>query len=106
MEELENKSYKQYDYVSRYEGFPYYYHKEDNKYIYGITGHIDKSIAYVAHMVSNYDTLDSLALSYYGRPDYYWIIADFNDILDPLSSIYPKFKTLKIPTFTALKYKG
>lgn len=106
MEELESKNYKQYDYVSRYEGFPYYYHKEDNKYIYGITGQISKDITFVTHTVRPYDTLDSLALTYYGRPDYYWIIADYNDILDPLLPLYTKFKNIKIPTFTAVKYKG
>ena len=68
---LKNKSYKQYENISRYTSFPYYYHSEDNKYIYGITSHIDKNISYVVHKIRQGDTLDNLSLTYYGRPDYY-----------------------------------
>lgn len=104
MEVLKDKKYKQYDYVCRYSSFPYYFNTLDNKFIDGTTGHIDKNISYVEHAVRSEDTLDNLSLLYYGRPDYYWIIADYNDIQDPYTTLYLKFKIIKIPTFSAIKY--
>lgn len=68
---LKDKNYKQYENISRYASFPYYYHTEDGKYIYGITSQIDKNISFVSHKVEQKDTLDNLSLTYYGRPDYY-----------------------------------
>lgn len=104
MDNLKNKSYKEYDYVSRYTSFPYYYNTLDDKYVYGITSTIDHSIEYVEHKVTSADTLDNLALAYYGRPDYYWIIADFNDIVDPFIELSSQFKTIKIPSFSSVKF--
>lgn len=104
MDRLKDKNYKQYSNISRYASFPYYYNTEDNKYIYGLTSAIDKNIAFVVHKIRDYDTLDNLSLQYYGRPDYYWIIADFNDIIDCLSPLADKFITIKIPTFSAIKF--
>lgn len=101
---LEDKKYKTYDNISRYSSFPYYYHTIDKKFIYGVTSHIDKNISYVAHVVRQGDTLDNLSLTYYGRPDYYWMIADFNDIQDPYIELYRHFKTINIPTFTSIYY--
>ena len=101
---LKNKSYKQYENISRYTSFPYYYHSEDNKYIYGITAHIDKNISYVVHKIRQGDTLDNLSLTYYGRPDYYWMIADYNDIQDPYEILYGRYDRLLIPTFTAISF--
>lgn len=34
------------------------------------------------HIISELDTLDSIALFYYNNPLYWWIIADVNDIQD------------------------
>ena len=34
---LTQKTYKEYDYVSRYSVFPFYYNRIDEKYIYGLT---------------------------------------------------------------------
>ena len=82
MDVLKDKNYKTYDYTSRYTSTPYYYNTEDNKYIYGIGKQIDKNTAYTAHKVKETDTLDYLALKYYGNPTYYWVIAYFNDIQD------------------------
>lgn len=101
---LKDKNYKQYENISRYASFPYYYHMEDNKYIYGITSQIDKSISFVSHKVEQKDTLDNLSLTYYGRPDYYWMIADFNNIQDPYERLYGNYEALKIPTFTSIQY--
>ncbi len=105
MDRLKDKKYKQFEYVCRYTAFPYYYHTEDKKFVYGTTAHIDKNISYLIHKVRQEDTLDSLSLLYYGRPDYYWIIADYNDIQDPFETLWMKFKSIKIPTFSAIKYK-
>ena len=106
MDRAKNKSYKVYDYVSRYTKFPYYYNELDGKYYYGITDQLNKEIKYVVHKVNDYDTLDLLAYSYYGRPDFYWIIADFNDIRDPLMELKGNYTTLKIPTLTEIYYGG
>ena len=80
------------------------YHTKDNKYIYGITSQIDKNISFVSHKVEQKDTLDNLSLTYYGRPDYYWMIADFNNIQDPYEKLYGNYESLKIPTFTSIQY--
>lgn len=101
---LKNKSYKKYQNISRYASFPYYYHTKDDKYIYGVTAQIDKNISFVTHTIKESDTLDNLSLTYYGRPDYYWIIADYNNIQDPYERLYGKYKVLNVPTFTAIKY--
>lgn len=101
---LKDKKYKSYEDISRYASFPCYYHEIDDKYIYGLTSHIDKNISYVTHTVREGDTLDSLSLTYYGRPDYYWMIADFNDIQDPYETLFENHATLSIPTFTSIYF--
>lgn len=99
-----HKQYKEYNRVSRYSVFPYYYIKEDNKYAYGITSHLkhDK-VSYKGHKVVLGDTLDTLALYYYNNPTYFWIIADFNNIRDPYEELEVG-KILKIPTFSKVEF--
>ena len=104
MDRTTNESKKVYDYISRYTKFPYYYQELDQKYFYGITDQLNKNITFLVHKVNDYDTLDLLALTYYGRPDFYWIIADFNGIKDPLIDLPKKFKTIRIPTLTQIYY--
>ena len=41
MESLKQKTYKTYDYISRYQPFPYYYNEEDKKYIKAIIDRLD-----------------------------------------------------------------
>ena len=48
-------------------------------------------------MIKDTDTLDSLALKYYGRPDLFWVIADFNRIQDPYINLYENYNFLNIP---------
>lgn len=105
MELLKQKSYRSYDYISRYQPFYYAYHILDNKYIYSITGQLNKNNNYVELKVQQFDTLDSLANKYYGRPDYYWVIADFNDIQDPFIQLWGNYKTIKIPTLGNISFK-
>lgn len=104
MEILINKSYKQYDRLSRYNPFPYYYHTIDNKYVYGTTSYLLNTTPYQTHIVSKGDTYDSLALHYYNNPTYYWIICDFNRIQDPFNN--PAVGTaLNIPVISSIKFE-
>lgn len=104
MDVLINKSKKFYDYTSRYATFPFYYHTVDKKYIYGITGNLNTNTEYVIHMIKDTDTLDSLALKYYGRPDLFWVIADFNRIQDPYINLYENYNFLNIPSLSGIRY--
>ncbi len=104
MDVLVNKAKKFYDYTSRYATFPYYYHTIDKKYVYGITNNLDANSEYVVHMVKDTDTVDALALKYYGRPDLYWVICDFNRIQDPYINLYEEFNFLYIPSLSGLRY--
>ena len=104
MDVLKDKQTKTYPYISRYSAFPYYYNSADNKYIYGITAQLDKNTVYVAHQVIQSDTLESLALKYYGRPDYYWIIADFNSIQDPFIKLIDYFDIINVPSISNISF--
>lgn len=101
---LINKQRRTYTYTSRYSKFPFYYNTVDGKYIYGLTGQLDLETDYVLHTVAPGDTLDSLAFQYYGRPDFFWIIADFNRIKDSLGVLYNKYSTIKVPNMTRLNF--
>lgn len=104
MDILKNKQTKSYDYISRYTPFYFYYHDKDDKYFYGITSNLDTLSSYVLHQVEQSDTLDYLAFKYYGRPDYFWLIADFNRIQDPFIKLSNKYKTLKIPSLSTVSW--
>ena len=97
-----NKAYKDYSYVSRYNVFPYYYHKEDNKYFYGITAYLDDTTIYTLHTIQQGDTLDRLALDYYNNPTLYWVICSFNHIKNPYKELVPG-QTIKIPALANIK---
>lgn len=102
---LTEKSYKTYDRVSRYSVFPYYFNRVDNKYVYGVTSNLNLTdTRYVNHTVKLGDTLDSLALHYYNNPTYFWIIADFNRIIDAYCEL-KEGTVVKIPTFSDISYE-
>lgn len=105
MDILKNKQYRQYDYISRYAPFPLYFNTVDKKYVYGTTAHLNDKSEYVAHKVTMIDTLESLALKYYGRPDFYWIIADFNRISDSFITLIDFFSVIKIPSLSTLSFE-
>lgn len=98
-----DKQYRTYERICRYDVFPFFYNKTDNKYFYGITANLKKSIRYVAHKVVEGDTLDTLSLYYYGNPLYYWAIADFNNINDPYTDLKID-DIIKIPTLSDIEF--
>lgn len=103
MSSILNKSYKEYSYVSRYSSFPFYYHREDNKYFYGITAYLKDTTVYTLHTIKQGDTLDTLALDYYNNPTLYWIICSFNHITNPYITLVPG-STIKIPSIANIEY--
>jgi hypothetical protein len=104
MSDVFNKQYKNYDRVSRYQVFPYYYHESDKKYFYGISSHlITEDTPFVSHKVVRGDTLDTLALYYYNNPTYFWVIADFNRIQDPYADLVVD-SVIRIPTFSNIAF--
>ena len=105
MDVLKDESKRAYPYISRYAPFPYYYNIKDGKYVYGLTSRLSDDCTYALHTVKESDTLDSLSEHYYGRPDLYWIIADFNKIVDVIDTkLFNKYKTLKIPSMSDLRF--
>ena len=106
MDVLNNKSSKSYEYLSRYASFPYYYHSLDKKYVYGLTAQLSDKTTYVLVDVNMDTSLDGLAAKYYGRPDYYWIIADFNRIQDPFIRLSDYFVKIKVPALTAVEFES
>jgi len=103
MDILSNETYKQHNNLSRYTLVPIFYNKLDKIYQPGFPMRLDKNTPFVKHKVVVGDTLDSIALYYYGNPTYYWIIADFNDILDPFLPLKVD-EYISIPTFQQLTF--
>ncbi len=104
MDALKNKNYIQYDYISRYTGVPSYYNINDDRELLGLCKNVKKTASYAVHKVTPDDTLHKLALKYYNNPTYWWIIASYNDILDPFIRLIDRYKTLKVPTLSVLSY--
>lgn len=104
MDITKGKYYKSYDYISRYQPFYYSYNIEDDKYVYSLTSQLSKDVSYAKVSIKQGDTLESLSNKYYGRPDYYWVIADFNSIQDPFEKLFGKYKTLNIPSLGNITY--
>lgn len=106
MDKLTNKQYNSYNYNSRYSSTPYYYDLENKKEIFGIGEAFNKNIPYITYKVQQGDTLDSLALTYFNSPDYWWIIAFMNNISDSFINLSEHFTYLKIPTVTSIEFKN
>lgn len=104
MESLKDRSIKDYEYTSRYSPFPFFYNKDDDKYIYGLTSWLSLDTEYSLHRIEDSDTLDSLAFKYYGRPDLYWVIADYNRITDPWVNLWENYNFLYIPSLSGIRY--
>lgn len=103
MDILKNKSYKEYDRLSRYSIFPYYYNTLDKKYMYGTVSSLQASNDYDEYIPTGGESYDLIALNCYGNPTYYWIICDFNNIIDPF--INPiEGSRLKIPKLSNIEF--
>ena len=100
---LKDKSYKTYNYLSRYSTFPYFYQSVDKKYVYGVTNWLNTDTLYQVYIAQKGDTLDSIALQSYNDPCKYWIIADFNRILNPLIT-FEGGESLKIPDISNIEF--
>ena len=105
MNVLKDKSSKTYLYTSRYATLPYYYNTLDKKYMYGISKNLNINTDYVLHNLVDSDSLDSLALKYYGRPDLFWVIADFNNLNDPYIKLVDKMSSIKIPSLSGITWR-
>ena len=101
---LTDKSYKNYDYISRYSSVPCYYHTIDKTHIYGTSYPIKKDASYLIHKTVRNDTFDSISLTYYNTPLYYWVIMDYNDIQDPFTEL-EEGRELVIPTLTGIAFE-
>lgn len=104
MEILKDKSLRHYDKLSRYTNIPFYYHSIDDKYVYGMASSLKKDCPYTTYKIKSGDTLDSLALKFYNKPTYYWILADFNNILDSFSKLRVG-AMIKVPTLSELDFE-
>lgn len=105
MNVLKGKSSKTYLYTSRYATLSYYYNTLDKKYMYGISKNLNTNTDYVLHNLIDSDSLDSLALKYYGRPDLFWVIADFNNLNDPYIRLVDKMNSIKIPSLSGITWR-
>ena len=105
MNVLKDKSSRTYFYTSRYATLPYYYNTLDKKYVYGISKNLNTNTDYVLHNLVDSDSLDSLALKYYGRPDLFWVIADFNNLNDPYIRLVDQMSSIKIPALSGIAWR-
>ena len=101
---LIDKQYRNYERVSRYSSFPFYYNTVDGKYIYGITSQLISDTSFTIHIASEIDSWDSLALKYYNNPTFWWVIAYFNDIQDAFKPLRNKYETIKIPSIASIEF--
>lgn len=104
MNVLKNEKYLEYEKISRYSQFPYYYHTLDNKYICGTTLYLKDTTNYVLYTVKENDTYDSISLQSYGNPTYYWVICSFNHIQDPFENPVAGTR-LKLPVITDIEFE-
>lgn len=103
MDILTNKQYKDYNSVSRYSAFPIYYNTRDNKWVMGSTNALSQDCQYSVHKVLKFEDYDTIALLHYGNPTLYWVICDFNNIVDPFVPPAPG-STLKIPVLSHISF--
>lgn len=97
------KNVKSSNYYSRYNGLTYYYNELDNKYQLETRTWLkeltDKTKE-TTYIVQKDDTYDSIALRFYNNPTYYWVICDYNRIIDPLKKP-EEGKILYLPSLNA-----
>ena len=86
MDILTNKTVKTSNYFSRHNGRNQFYNKLDKKNQLATDKWLSQDNDYQTYVVRQDDTYDSIALWFYNNPTYYWIICDFNRILDPFKN--------------------
>lgn len=104
MDDLKNKKFNQFEYTSRYTPVPFFYNKRIDREWYGIGEQMLKNNAWVAHKVKQGDSLDSLALTYYNNPTYWWVIYYFNNMLDPFVKLSEHYDIIKIPQISGIEF--
>ena len=104
MEKLIDKSYKNYDKLSRYDTVPYYFNIDTHKYTYGTSSWLSTDTPYQNYTVEQGDTLDTISLRAYGSPLYYWLIASFNRMTDSLEELKVG-SIIKIPTKSTIRFE-
>jgi hypothetical protein len=104
MDTLKNKSYADFDYLSRYMNTPYYFDTLSNREVYGIGTNLKPLSEYYSHTVKNNDRLENLALKYYNNPTFWWVIAYFNNIQDAFIKLSDRFTVIKIPNISSIEF--
>ena len=104
MDTLKNKQYVNFDYPTPYAYIPIYYNTEDDEWMAGIGSNVFTNNNWVAHKVTPEDTLDKLALKYYGNPTYWWAIAYYNNMWDVFVNLIDFFDVLKIPNIANIEF--
>lgn len=84
--------------LGRYEGQPVYVDSNGNL-VSARYKRLDKNLPFNTMVTEAPTTLDILAMQYYGSPLLFWVIGDFNDMLDPTIEIGIG-TTLKLPRIT------
>ena len=55
----------------------------------------------IIHTVQGNERIETIANLYWGRPDLYYIICDWNDIIDPLEDLEPGIE-LVLPSYSKI----
>ena len=71
--------------------------------MYGTTSYLNKEVDYKLHRVAKGETLDIIALTYYNNPTFFWIIADYNRILDCMEDL-EEGQLIYIPNISRLEF--
>lgn len=106
MDTMTGKTYQRYGYRSRYDGIPEYYDEIEGREVSGVGRQCKKDASCLTIKTRPGDNLDALALKYYANPTLWWAIAYFNDIEDALEPLYPKYRTLRIPSLSGFSWEG
>lgn len=62
-----------------------------------------RDVPFNEYVVKKGDTYDSIALEHYNNPTYYWIICDFNRIIDPMETPSAG-KVLRLPSINNIEF--
>lgn len=99
----EEKGLKSYSYMSRYSSVPVMGDSANGKQYHGTVKWINPELSYNIYKCGVHDTLEKIALNLYGNPQYWWIIADFNRIIDPFAEL-EEGRELKIISMSDVEF--